>query len=80
MRISRICFLNVILLGLFGWTMIAYYNANEEIKISLSNSDGGFLFSLNITPLVLGLIVAGTAAFFITRNQRRQGKGWRAKN
>lgn len=77
MRITRVYFLNMVLLGLFGWAMVAYYRATDEFKISITNSDDVFSFSMNITPLVLGLIIAGTAAVVVTRKQRKQGRGWK---
>lgn len=76
MKISGIYLLNMILLGLFGWAMVAYYHASEDIKVSITNSSDGLLFTLNISPLVLGIIVAGTAGVMITRKQRKKGKGW----
>lgn len=66
MIISGIYLLNTVILGLCGWTMIAYYNAAENIKISISDSSEGFAFTLNITPLFLGIIVAGVAGVMIT--------------
>ncbi|SMO71967.1 hypothetical protein [Melghirimyces algeriensis] len=76
MRSSKIYLLNVIIVGLFGWAMVTYYDAAEEIKTWINDSSVQG-FSLNILPTILVLLVAGIAVAVVTRKQRKQGKGWK---
>lgn len=70
--------LNIAVLALFGWVMIAYYDSAMEIKSTIGDSNiNGFIFSLNVLPIFLFLIVAIPAGVVFTRKQRKDKKGWK---
>src|SRR5699024_5149897 len=70
--------LNLTILALFGWTMIEFYDASMDIKSTIdgSNTDG-FIFSINVFPFILFLLVAIPAGIVFTRKQRKDKKGWK---
>ncbi|ALX47676.1 hypothetical protein [Lentibacillus amyloliquefaciens] len=79
MKLKGIYVLNITVLALFGWAMIAYYDTATEIKSTIDNpSMEGFAFSTNVLPLILLLIVGIPAAVVLTRKQRKEKKGWKA--
>lgn len=79
MKLKGIYVLNITVLALFGWTMIAYYDTATEIKSTIDNSNiDGFALSLNVLPLILLLIVGIPAGVVLTRKQRKEKRGWKA--
>ncbi|GAA0609411.1 hypothetical protein GCM10009001_28570 [Virgibacillus siamensis] len=70
--------LNVTLLALFGWGMIAFYNSAMDMKSTIDDQNiDGFVFSLNVLPIILFLIIAIPAGVVFTRKQRKDKKGWK---
>ncbi|WP_404452106.1 hypothetical protein LG329_17410 [Virgibacillus necropolis] len=78
MKLKGNYLLNITVLALFGWGMIAFYDTAMEIKSTIDNSNiNGFGFSLNVLPIILFLIVAIPASVVFTRKQRKDKKGWK---
>src|SRR5690625_4024608 len=69
--------LNVTILILFGWGMVEFYNSIMEVQSTNRKNSNGFAFSLNILPIILLFIIAIPAAIQLTRQQRRDNKGWK---
>ncbi|MBY7144786.1 hypothetical protein KFZ56_17340 [Virgibacillus sp. NKC19-3] len=67
----------VTVLGLFGWAMVAFYEAVMDIKATIdgSNTDE-FVFTLNVS-IILFLIVAIPAGIVFTRKQIKDKQGWK---
>ena len=75
MKLSVIYMMNVIVLGLFGWAMVTYYDAASQFQ-SLMSGNGDELI-INITPILITLLIVSIIGFMITRNKRRNNKGWK---
>ena len=75
MKLSFIYLMNVIVLGLFGWAMVNYYDAATQFQTLMSGNGNEVMF--NITPILVTLLIVSIIGFIITRNKRKNNKAWR---
>ncbi|WP_226659594.1 hypothetical protein [Pseudalkalibacillus hwajinpoensis] len=75
MKLSVIYMMNVTVLGLFGWAMVTYYDAAFQFRNFMSGNGDGVM--INMTPILITLLIVSIIGFVITRNKRRNNKGWK---
>ena len=75
MKLSVIYMMNVVALGLFGWAMVTYYDAATQFQ-TLMSGDGNEV-TISLTPILVTLLIVSIIGFIITRNKRRNNKGWK---
>ncbi|MGB7998969.1 MAG: hypothetical protein WCF60_02605 [Anaerobacillus sp.] len=75
MKLSVIYVMNVIVLGLFGWAMVTYYDAASRFQTFMNGE--GESFYINVTPIIAVLLIAFIFGFVITRSKRKNNKGWK---
>ncbi|MFK3961252.1 hypothetical protein [Guptibacillus hwajinpoensis] len=75
MKLSVVYLMNVVILGLFGWAMVTYFDAASQFQSLMNGSADGFV--INLTPILVALIIISLIGFFITRSKRKKNKGWK---
>ncbi len=75
MKLSFVYLMNLVILGLFGWAMVTYFNAASQFKTIISG-DGNEV-SINLLPILLTILITGIIGFIFTRSKRRKNKGWK---
>ena len=67
--------MNVIVIGVFGWAMVTYYDAASRFQTFMNGK--GESFYINVTPIIAALLIASIFGFVITRSKRKNNKGWK---
>lgn len=72
MKIFRTIYTPILLI-LFGWGMIAFYNASIDIAEFPKNTKRSFMFELNLFPFIAFLLIGGLLTF-ITYGTKKKNK------
>ncbi len=75
MKLSVIYVMNLIVLGLFGWAMMTYYDAATRFQAFINGE--GESFYMNVTPIIAALLIVSIIGFVVTRSKRKNNKGWK---
>ncbi len=70
MKIFRTVYTPILLI-LFGWVMIAFYNASIDIAEFSNNTKRGIMFEMNLTPFIAFLCIGGLLTF-ITYGRKKK--------
>ncbi|MFC0522145.1 hypothetical protein ACFFGV_00890 [Pontibacillus salicampi] len=76
MKMSTSYILQITVLLLFGWALISFYDAVKGFREMVVNPDV-FMFTLDLIPITLCLLVGGTIELAFMRKQRKKGVGWK---
>ncbi len=74
MKIFRTVYTPILLI-LFGWAMIAFYNASIDIAEFLKNTKRDLMFELNLVPFIAFLCIGGFLSF-ITYSKKKKNKAF----
>lgn len=73
MKIFRTVYAPVLLI-LFAWVIIAFYNASIDIAEFYKNTKRGFMFELKLFPFIAFLFIGGFLSFITYRAKKKNNK------
>ncbi len=73
MKIFRTVYTPILLI-LFGWAMIAFYNASIDIAEFFKNTKRGFVFELTLVPFIAFLCIGGLLTFITYGTKKKNNK------
>ncbi|MBA4536902.1 hypothetical protein H1Z61_07040 [Bacillus aquiflavi] len=73
MNIRRNGFITVTVLVLFGWAMVAFYDAQIQFAEVIKNQPSKWEIELHLTPLLAALLIGGalSAIMFVSNRKKR---------
>lgn len=74
MNVIRNVFITVLLLLLFGWGMVEFYNASVDLSGYFADSKETTMFEMNVTPILI-FICIGAILLFIQKGKKKN-KYW----